>query len=173
MCDLIRLFVHEDGMHVKEIVVNRLDTINSLCPPDQRRCFLFNNSLLCSAFTFAFYGIPDGSHIFTYIQTIQKRATRARGKVKEFLQSKLKSTVNMEKHLEIAKLKDKFFSRIEGSYRVYQRVVNKFDRSLSEASPSSDADGQRLNLDGAREPSTNALPVLWTSDESSTCRCPE
>ena len=174
MSEQIRVFLHSDDQTVTEHCVNNLDAVKSIVPPEGGR-LIFNNAVLCDAFTFAFYGITDGSHIKVCIQRGNTRRNVTPPLNRDFQSRSGRSSVIVGKHWEISKIKDRFFSRIEGNHRVYQRAVNRFMTRLSVREDTSEAGSasQRLNLQSAVKPSTNALPILTTSDETNTCVCTE
>lgn len=170
MSEHIHIFLHADDQTVTEHCVDNLDPIKSVVPPDGR-CLIFNNTVLCDAFTFAYYGITNGSHIKMCNQRSNKRLNVTRPTDNNFQSRSGHSNVVRGKHWEMSKIKDRFISRIEGNHRVYQRALYRFMTRLSSREESSEigSGSQQLNLQSALKPSTNALPILTTSDETKTC----
>lgn len=131
--------------------VRILDSIRSILSKlaaDAKAKIVYNNSVLSTAFSFAFYGIDDGSHIKVYPTPNEKEPKKSlvkrppvfdrdgyrrmyekvHGKnydEEQFVNS-YRSFVNPELAREAAKLRDLFFERVEGTIKSHRRLIKNF-----------------------------------------------
>lgn len=156
----IGIILHNNGEQ-SIFKVRSLDSISSIFkkfPETQPISFsklIYNNIILSYAFSFAFYGINEGSHIYaiTNTQTMQddsqprgikqdiRNASPSVNKeqlrsvfmkkygsyfnVEEF-ECNYKSFQNSSFASEIAKLKDRFYLKIEGTIKCHRRFIKNF-----------------------------------------------
>lgn len=117
---------------------------------------VYKNFILCHAFTFAFYGICEGSHIYAVTKEQNEQDEQKTSKTKpnivpflnkehfiEFFEKKYGSDgidhyynfCRKNSHaLEVSKLKDQFYHKIEGTIKCHRKFINNFfqckDRSI-------------------------------------------
>lgn len=161
MCDTITVFLHQDGKNEPiEVTVNKYDPVRSLLLDCSDRCIIFKNGYLCEAFSFSFYQIENGSHIYSQIKQSKnhKKIDRNTRETDGLRFRKCQTDMC----LELDKLKDRFFNRVEGSFRVYKRVLNRFDANtdVPRESPHQSTESMNWNFETARKPSTVALPMV-------------
>lgn len=152
MCDTIRVFLHKDDNEPVEVTVNKYDAIRSLLDNSQQ-CIIFDNLFLCESFSFSFYQIESGSHIYSKIIPSKHKT------VKENKKRDSKAKLSFE----LDKLKDRFFDRVEGSFRVHRRVVNRFAEEEHTQTVTVPVTRVEWNFVSAQKPSTTALPMIWDS----------
>lgn len=148
------------GCNVCNAVVHPLDCLKDLinqCPDLPNNSILIhNNVVLSAAFSFAFYGITEGAHIFAMkvenklnqihnqvkeriklkaeplIQKMDKEEFRkifikARGMADdEIISQSYNSIFNPIVAQEAARIKDRFFERVEGTLKCHRKLISNF-----------------------------------------------
>ena len=178
--------------HLKDEVLSRevdplRETIGSLFPDMLSSQFTFNGRVLCCAFTLAYSGITDGSHIYI---VEKQRKPRKKAPVKRAKYSAPIEAVDLRtrrdwffkqfgfvpppavmQHLvdemtdpgltaEVARLRDLFFRKVEGTLGNHRRVMRIF---ANQKSPEEKVVSSSPVLPPpAESPSTAELPVLWS-----------
>lgn len=154
------IILHNNGEESK-CKVRSLDSIFSLfnklndSPSPSISKLIYKNFILCQAFSFAFYGINEGSHIYA-ITKPQKDPNEIdnhkdqpknnsilynfnREKFRGAFEKKYGKNYNEEEFensyhcfkdpsisLEVSKLKDQFYHKIEGTIKCHRKFVNNF-----------------------------------------------
>jgi hypothetical protein len=156
-------------------------------PHSSRHVMLFANQVILPGFTFAFYGVRDGSEIslievakpapppppspraairhFATLSQLQDRASelaqffgyRSDG---ESVQRALEELEDPDVAPEAARLRDQCFTRIEGSATSNRRLMNRF-ASLTERSEPAPIRCAHQEMPAPTSPNCDELPVLW------------
>jgi hypothetical protein len=172
---LITLHVHPHDQ--VNVIRGHLPNLDSRC------VFLFNQSVISHAFTFAFYGIHEGSEILvletgkpqtpafptklSYLPTLcqlrQRSIELARVFGQESPQRAFEEFLDPSLGFETARIRDQYFSRIEGTYFSHRRHLfefGKFDHSDTKREKVC----QTKCEEGSKpvSPSDEELPACWT-----------
>lgn len=178
----IQIFIHKE----EELIpfrVNSLDTIRTIMNKvsfNSPTLFLYKNTVLLNALSFAFYGITDGSHIYTTpaspkgngsnlpvgsvssaptpnnhlfnnlrassfpFSQIKKDFNAEKEKFKKIFKKKInQNSADEEESFDLsfktyydplfaresAKIKDRFFQRVEGTIKCHRRLLKNFIQS--------------------------------------------
>lgn len=150
----VEFCVHvHSGCNACDVLVHPFDCLKklmTLCPDLPNNSILIhNNVVLSAAFSFAFYGISEGAHIFAFnadnklyqfrerikikvqplIQKMDKEEFRkifikARGITdEELISQSYNSIFNPIVAQEAAKIKDRFFERVEGTLKYHRKLI--------------------------------------------------
>ncbi|OHT02083.1 hypothetical protein TRFO_07267 [Tritrichomonas foetus] len=153
----ISIILHYDGVETP-IKVKALDSISSVLnnyPENRPSYFLHKNNVLMGAFTFAFYGITDNAHIYVvtspakespplqsepkkipiknlpdkemFKKIIQK--LRLEDDEDEPFETVYKRYIDPRFARETAKMKDRFFQRVEGTIKCHRKLIKHFFQS--------------------------------------------
>ncbi|OHT09118.1 hypothetical protein TRFO_22120 [Tritrichomonas foetus] len=165
----IQIFLHDEENNEIPLTVRALDSISSLfsnLAACSKSRFFYGDKFLQTAFTFAFYGISEGDHIYSVkeapsepqnpqishlekfinfkkkifnfcprknlsqadMERFRKQFEKIHGRSyeEELFEQNYLSYVDPEIALETAKLKDKFYSRIEGTIKCHRKLVKSF-----------------------------------------------
>jgi hypothetical protein len=136
--------------------VFRTDSVHSLCAhldPSFDYILTYGDFVLCGAFSLAYYGVANGAHIHSIVQRPkaaappEKRPT-AHQKVidretfsrlfhelhgpsgDQALRDELFTHCDAPRVREIARLRDNFCARIEGTLRCHRNMVSHFFRQM-------------------------------------------
>lgn len=132
-----------------QLTVDKLDAVMSIVQEQwsPHTILLHNGKILSGAFSFAFYNISDGDHIDVVEPQIEQRNrdktqkrrlfdferyrqlyTRIRGDNDdpEQIHESFKSFIDPIFGREVAKIRDRFFERIEGTMRSHRQLLAKF-----------------------------------------------
>ena len=127
--------------------------------------FFYNNIQLMPSFTFKWFGIEDGSHIY-----VREAKRNGKDKSNKDGQKKKKSkNVSRTKNglsLERAKMKDQFFTKVEGTVFCYRNIIRRFmnTSSLSEL-PNAPQIRTVVQSEQLDKPATEQLPRFWSDHE--------
>ena len=153
----IQVILHKNGKEFP-VLVNLFDPVSILSTQFQSKnplILMFKNMTLLSAFTFAFYGITDGSHIFLIEHKTDKpnprpkdvnreiakniigreefkkifRRMRSSGDEEESFETSYKTYVDANFAREAAKIKDRFFQRVEGTIKCHRKLIKHYVQS--------------------------------------------
>ena len=139
------------GSDTFPMVVGSLDAVMSIVKKEWESpnlIIVYNNSILSGAFSFAFYNIEDGSTLDVREHVVRKKQR----KQKHFLfnWARCKSQVDDEndqdeksssafKNLlepslarEVARIRDRFFQRVEGTIKSHRSLLSHFSRKQKE-----------------------------------------
>ena len=183
---LATVFFHTDNEVISREVDLLNDTIGSLFPNHQSSHFVLDGRILTFAFTLAYSGVVDGSHI--YIREKKKKIqrvkplkfvknwappealdlrTRPQWFQKHFgyvpsrvvMQQFIDNMTDPSLPVEVSRLRDLFFRKIEGTIDAHKRLMKIFlsPKSTDTEAPPSPA----VVIQRAESPSTAELPVLW------------
>lgn len=153
------IIVHNDGKETR-FKVKSLDSIRSLINkldidnPLKISKLIYKKLILCYAFSFAFYGIGEGSHIYAYTQQTEPHETEnsktsqlnnrflpllnkeqfkkafERKYGNEYDQDEYENNYQIYKDqslaLEVGKLKDQFYQKIEGTLKCHRKFINEY-----------------------------------------------
>ena len=163
--------------------VDENDSVNSLNqiissgsdPLNNAHTFYFNGSPLCPAFSLKWYGICDDSKLYVDLINPNKHLERCR-KFKEMNQpipqEAKKKMINSSVQLESSKIKDLFFSKIEGTNICYRKMIKRFIDMTSKRGMYCISSHRKMAksketilMQGPDQPSTDVLPVFWNSND--------
>ena len=139
------------GSDTFPMVVGSLDAVMSIVKKEWESpnlIIVYNNSILSGAFSFAFYNIEDGATLDVREHVVRKKQR----KQKHFLfnWARCKSQVDDEndqdeksssafKNLlepslarEVARIRDRFFQRVEGTIKSHRSLLSHFSRKQKE-----------------------------------------
>ena len=132
-----------------QLTLDKLDAVMSIIQ-DQwspHAILLHNGKILSGAFSFAFYNISDGDHIDVIEPQIKQQnrdkkqkcrlfdferyrqlytKTRGENDDQEQIHESFKSFIDPIFAREVAKIRDRFFERIEGTIRSHRQLLTKF-----------------------------------------------
>ena len=135
------------GSDTFPMVVGSLDAVMSIVKKEWESpnlIIVYNNSILSGAFSFAFYNIEDGStldvreHVARKKQRKQKHFlfnwARCKSQVDEDEQSSCAFKNLLEPSLarEVARIRDRFFQRVEGTIKSHRSLLSHFSRKQKE-----------------------------------------
>ena len=154
----ITLFVHDNVDHIQKVVVRSSETVESLGKIANTQgkflCF-FNGSLLLGSFSFKYYNLTNGDHIYTSeSQSLQAYS---------YIGKQVQSLRN-----EAERLKDILFQKIEGSSTYSRKLMNRFNQFLSHQEKNFDDPPTKAPKE-SREPNVEALPSLWEKTAPVLC----
>jgi hypothetical protein len=173
--------------------VQESDSVNVICESiplcEAASIFLLAETVISPAFSFGFYGIHDGDEIvvldgrapqgpdvtpgrpaFEFPTLCQLRQhsselTRVFGYPPgmESLQRAMEELADPELASEAAKLRDRYFSRIEGSAASHRRLLLRFARQSARDLSAEDCQDSKLFVDmkAPVSPSREELPACW------------
>ena len=185
MSEPLTIFVHHDKGDAAKVVVDPNETLQNLDKhlilPKFRFVF-FNNMVLLGAFTYSFYKIQNGDHIyvipiaFSSAQNIKNSILHAF--IPNINEPKKEVKPNPEKRIssflrETARLKDQFLQKVEGTmYRKPLGLLSGIMRSRAvPAPPPPPPPPPAQNIPTvipqlSTKPSSDALPLLWSTNET-------
>jgi hypothetical protein len=155
----IEILVHTGG-EVLPIVVSLMDSIWSVLNKAaviSPSVLVYNETVLSNAFSCAFYGIKDGSHLYTVPITPAPPVPTTEADLfqnKEFNKmvenlaaedgkdpfSRSRTFSDFDTRREFARLRDMFWERLEGTISCHRRMIQKwFSRKEKEKSDDEDA----------------------------------
>jgi hypothetical protein len=134
--------------------VSRTDSVHSICAhldPSSDYILMYGDFVLCGAFSLAYYGIASGAHIYSIPQRPkvalppEKQTTLSERVIDREVFSRLfhefhgpNGDQSLRDQLfahcdgplvrEIARLRDNFCARIEGTFRCHRNMVSHFIR---------------------------------------------
>ena len=185
MSEPLTIFVHQDKGDAAKVVVDPNETLQNLDKhlnlPKFRFVF-FNNMVLLGAFTYSFYKIQNGDHIyvipiaFSSAQNIKNSIIHAF--IPNINEPKKEVKPNPEKRItsffrETARLKDQFLQKVEGTMN--RKPFGLFSGIMrSKAAPIPPPPPPPLPENNiptvippmSTKPSSDALPLLWSTNET-------
>jgi hypothetical protein len=178
------------GEEVRTMIVDpNGETLMGLFPDSAEYRFVFDGQEISPAFSLGFSGIGEGSHV--WLVRRQRRSAKATPKwarrrfwappqlinrrlraawfrkmfkwvpSEEVMQKFVDEAADPTVARELAKVKDRFMQRVEGSVDCYRKVVLQFVRSTSKDTVQSE-NSDPMTFSRAEAPSTAELPVLWS-----------
>lgn len=171
----ITLFVHDNVDHIQKVVVRSSETVESLGKIANTQgkflCF-FNGSLLLGSFSFKFYNLTNGDHIYIipfgpclpgekcpFICSIFENLFKCKKKEKEKPECKCRIDNFVR---ETAKLKDQFFQKVEGTVVCHRKILSRFIQLIDKDKNKSDDENKTVVPPPCLSPSGDALPTFWT-----------
>ncbi|KAH0790508.1 hypothetical protein GPJ56_005587 [Histomonas meleagridis] len=160
------LHLHYGNGDPISVVVNSHSTITEIEPylPSGNHQFYYKNIQLIPSFTFKWFGIEDNAHIYVRDQpeSKKKRASKSsfKKKTKKFSLPQALSNEN-------ARMKDQFFSKVEGTVFCYRNIIKRFVNASSVSDlPTTPPSWTTISPPPRGGPATEQLPRFW-SDHSS------
>ena len=160
----MELYLHTQDNRILTIGFSEQDTINLLqkkirTSDSSNFVFFFNNNVLQGGFTFSFYKITNGDHIYTI--PIQKKQTKQMvfeeiRKAQKMIDSKLQ-----ESKRETERVKDIMLKKVEANSQQYRIILKRFNKYLQIE------DSRKIHLPSPSiigsisEPATQPLPAFW------------
>ncbi|KAH0795546.1 hypothetical protein GPJ56_000425 [Histomonas meleagridis] len=146
------------------VVVNSHSTITELAPylPTGNHLFYYKNIQLIPSFTFKWFGVEDNSHIYVRDQPEAKKKRASKSNTKKKLK---KSSLTQALCTENARMKDQFFSKVEGTVFCYRNIIKRFVNTSVSELPTAPPSWTTI-APPPRSPATEQLPRFW-SDHSS------
>ncbi|OHT10698.1 hypothetical protein TRFO_04228 [Tritrichomonas foetus] len=189
----ITIILHIPNGAPLAITVNSHDTASALEPyvdGDGTHSFYYKNIPICPAFTFKWFGIGDGTHIYVdemdpnalqYSIPNNKKSNTRKCSIK---QSKSKST---SKHsmkpgrsqeaptrppsmlnnvnAENARIKDQFFRKVEGTVVCYRKIMKRFTHMSANEQDCGNRPSPTIISESPDHPSTDSLPIFWNDSD--------
>ena len=169
MNDELSLFIHDAKGAVHQIKVLPLETIDSISKRigyGTKLLHFFNGMLLIGAFTFHFYKLTNGDHIYS-IPIGPKLSQEILNKfqsLKDLTEKQHeihKRKMEMFKY-ETAKIKDQFFEKLEGTVACNRKLIERFKQLRKEEK---DTPTQTTVIPPlSTMPSSGELPSIWQSN---------
>lgn len=182
MSESLTLFIHHGSNQVDRVVVDSSEPVQSLDKhldlPKLRFVFL-NNMLLVGAFSYSFYKIQNGEHLFV-VPVGFSIGTKLKNTILHYLvpdQPDLQKEIkpNPEKRIasffrETARMKDQFFQKVEGSSSNKSRTLGLFSSIMRPKPPPLPPPSPYQNMPTiippkGKSPSTDSLPPMWNTGE--------
>lgn len=168
MSDEINIHVQIGLSKNVDVTVYKFDLIRSLdlqleLPP--RKFIYFKGQIISIDFSFGYFGIDDGDtlKVVPLFDNSKKRIPFL--KKTETLTPPPPALIRSDKSVDlenaqIAKVRDQFFSKIEGTVVCHRRLVQRFAErwSMVEKAVANDSSVIPPSL---KEPSSTSLPVFW------------
>ncbi|EAX99614.1 hypothetical protein TVAG_215140 [Trichomonas vaginalis G3] len=169
---MFTLYLHDTDGNTQEIVVSPSDPIKRLdinFKNGQRPHIIFDNHLIVSDFTFSFYGIKNGDHLYLMPNTTGKSNQMTSPFLPErFNEAQKRFNMAQSFHpesdhsfvLESVRLKDQYFNKIESNYYLNRAVMA---RTFEAEQTVRKIKHTKLITDFKKlsKPSTTALPKFW------------
>lgn len=169
---MLSLYVHDCDGTCQEIHVSPHDQIKRLdsnVKDGQKRNVVFDNHLIVGEFSFQFYGIKNGDHIYL----LPNRQPKAISVGSAFLPERFNEAqkrFNMAQGfhpdsdhslvLESVRLKDQYFNKIESNFYLNRAVMTRSFET--ERVPSHIKVSKKFaDIKKLTSPSTTALPKFW------------
>lgn len=137
--DEATIFLHNLNSSITKVKVDRempVDCIYKRSEDEIKKIALFNGKPLCIGFSFKFYNIKNGDHIFFAPIDPLNKAQQFVSFLTEgncnFKADKMRRDNNRKDKfiLETARLKDQFFQKIEGTVQCHRRIFNKVSNAV-------------------------------------------
>ena len=166
MNEQLTLFIHDFKGRIHQVTVNPADTIDSISKSigiDSKLLHFFNGMLLIGAFTFAFYKLTNGDHIYS----IPIGPYLSQDVINKFHSLKTLAEQDSQLHKqriesfvrETARLKDQFFEKLEGTVNCNRKLIQRFRQLIQE-----EATRPQENTvipPQSSTPSSGELPQIW------------
>jgi len=183
MTDSLTLFIHYGDSKVDRVIVDPRSTIQSLedfLPLPKHRFVFLNNCLLIGSFTFSFYKVSNGDHLFcvpiafSIAKTLQDKLSTniglKNGLLSKFISSQGEKNLDAESASEkristfireTARIKDNFFQKVEGTMLSHRKTFEKFASILIPKSNNEEKQHVTVIPPPCIKPSTETLPNIW------------
>lgn len=169
--EVITIHLHMSGTDVRDVVVHPGDQIQVLdqeVKGEDKRYIIFNNNILLTSFSFKFFGIKDGDHL--YVLRAPRNPSRQSQKQKNLLQ-KAKNAYSFVKMgndnveaidrsavKECIRLLDLMCMRDESRPFCGRRAIQEKPVVERKAPEQRTPEWSR-----AMEPATKTLPIFWSN----------
>ena len=180
MTDILTIYIHHGDNKIDKININPRDTIqsieNHINLPKHRFVFL-NNCILFGSFTFSFYKVTNGDHLFvipmafSIAKTIHEKLTEFPILSKFLHSNNNQNNINnsnnsSEKRIstflrETAKLKDQFFQKVEGTVLNHRKTLERLANIIKPKNNNDQVSHVTVIPPPCINPSTETLPKLW------------
>lgn len=188
---MVSLTLHTNqGSQTHELRLPGSSTVGSMSE-DGQGVFVFNGQVLINSFSLSYYGITDGSHVYKVdIKEPMKQVPAAKPKLYQVpseLMNPQTRMLHFEKYfgkpvdlaftqeivdemndpslaLEVSRIRDRYFGKIEGTIHCHRKVVRRFMQSHENTGVLT---RPILNQTSSNQnaPSTDVLPEFWTQAE--------
>lgn len=155
---MLQLFLHDED-EIKRIEVDSLQpvqTVDEHAKPGRHKYLYYNNNVLYGGFSFEYYNIQDGAHIFI-LRVNEKTAGISTNLMKNRSRPKLLRSSKLNENcriLDVAHLKDELNNVLNRKIiQYYQNHVNHMQLP--------DSDDQPTILGSSPSIPTQALPRCW------------
>lgn len=176
MTDEITVFVHDFMDKTHTLVVRPWDTIDTIAKRigvNMKLLHFFNGMILIGAFTFGFYKLTNGDHIYSipighcFTQNLIKKFRPINVKTEKSENESVREhsdSCRIDSFVrETARLKDQFFQKLEGTVACNRKLFSKL-LSLRKEEPKVDKIPTVLPPK-SETPSIGELPMLWSNSE--------
>ncbi|OHS95556.1 hypothetical protein TRFO_10448 [Tritrichomonas foetus] len=135
----------------------------------------FNNKQIMPAFSLAFYGITDGSHVVVF--DMSKLLPKPQKRVKSVSHKEIRKYNRKKLVNEASRLKDLFFRKVDGSYNSTKKLIIRYNQIVKnskdeETNAKSESFDTQITVfdDNATSPSTEMLPTFWDISQATTSK---
>ncbi|EAX94394.1 hypothetical protein TVAG_194800 [Trichomonas vaginalis G3] len=169
----ISVFLHDSNNEIKEISVHKTDPVQVLqdeIKGNDKRFIMYKNSLLMTSFSFQFFGIKDGDHLYVLRTKYGNKKREMAETSKSLLQMQRSSrccmilsnnnveVIDKSALLECTRLLDLMYLRDDYLSPASRRGPEIMASDASQASNSSKSIIPTVRLN---EPSSEVLPIFW------------
>lgn len=172
--DLITIYLHDVNCPVRELTVRKTDCIQVLqdeVKGDDKRFIMYKNSLLMSSFSFQFFGVKDGDHLYVLRARYNNKKRDLTDTPKNNLQKQLNNfsrvtlangnveVIDKSALLECTRLLDLMYLRDD----YIPPVARRGPESIAAETTHTDNDNHTTIPTGRMTvPSSDVLPIFWT-----------
>jgi hypothetical protein len=176
--ETITIRLHTSNKDTRDIVVHPSDPIKVLdqeVKGNEKRFIMFNGNILMTSFSFKFFGVKDGDHL--YVLRAPRKQQKQSQKTKNLVQS-LKNTYSLVKmgndNVEIIdrsalreciRLLDLMYIRDESRPFSHRRAPQ--EEEIADQDPPKQ---QTVECGRPIEPSTGSLPIFWSNRKTRMLR---
>ena len=180
LMERIQLFVHHGKCVTDCVYVDPRESLQNLDKyvniPKYRFVF-FNNNLLLGAFSYAFYKLKSGDHIYIVPNVCQLSTSKFKESFKNFINysqdEKTMKKPNPEHRItsfirETARLRDQFIQKVENSVlsrcNKFSKLTNMMLKPISYTAKLSKT--KTVIPPKSESPSSDALPIMWNEEKT-------
>ncbi|EAY02513.1 hypothetical protein TVAG_020660 [Trichomonas vaginalis G3] len=171
---LITIYLHDANAEVREVTVNKTDCLQVLedeIKGDDKRFIMYKNALLMMSFSFQFFGIKDGDHLYVLRAKYNNKKRESVDTSKILAQKQLNNRgrvvlangsveiIDKSALLECTRLLDLMYLRDD-----YMSPASRRGLELPTTDAPQSDNGVKSTIPAVRltEPSTDVLPIFWT-----------
>ena len=184
----LKIFIHdpffaESGggeSAVREVEVCDKDLVailDNFIPEGGQRFIIHEGKFIMSSFSFGFYKIADGSHLFvvrtnpfqyqiSYPKIVLNHKMRKNSSTEQRfnLSQGFHPNSNTDLVLETTRLRDQFLTKIDSNYMLHRSVMAKLAKREAAITDSAIKGGAVVSNQKPLIPSSEELPIFWSTD---------
>ena len=177
----IQLFIHHGKCETDIIYVDPFESVQNLdkyLSLPKKRFVFFNNNVLLGAFSYSFYKMKSGDHLYVVPTAFNISTTHLKESFNFFHRSNssddnMTKKPNPERRVsaflrETARLKDQFLQKVDASRFAQRFNLSKITNMVMKpiTYTTNLAKGKTVIPPKSSQPSTESLPVMWNEEET-------